>query len=327
MWRCCFGRLHVVLLRGRWASTVLPTGVAVRLHGAPTAPRCECHAQRHWDCGTKQPRLSFGASGTCWPQLGGASGMLHRTGVVMAPRRGIAGDGFDAAACGGVEETQRPEWTLDSRLDKILLGEKEHTMKMRLNDFLRNYFDGRGVVECYRNAYMEDFLSSPNEFIKDEVLLDTIKASPPYQELKKEREEYYVLLGALNELSDERIFTLRHWSNFKKKDTVIPLARVQINKAYSHVLREERREAEEKGRRERQSLGIDVSTRTDDAVFKGRVRVDQMKLNEFLEMELEGRGALDANQDVLLGEFFKDPKKYICDAGVLGEMQASDRYK
>ncbi|RNC40878.1 retrotransposon hot spot (RHS) protein [Trypanosoma cruzi] len=96
LWRC-WGWLHVVFLRRRWASTVLPTGVAVRLHGAPTTTPCECHAQRHWDCGTKQPRVSFGASGTCWPRLGGASGMLHRTGVVMAPRRGSC-DGSDAAA-------------------------------------------------------------------------------------------------------------------------------------------------------------------------------------------------------------------------------------
>ncbi|KAF8286991.1 retrotransposon hot spot protein (RHS), putative, partial [Trypanosoma cruzi] len=63
MWRCC-GRLHAALLRRRWALTVSPTGVAVRLRGAPTVPPCECHAQRHWDCGTKQPRVSFGASGT-----------------------------------------------------------------------------------------------------------------------------------------------------------------------------------------------------------------------------------------------------------------------
>ncbi|RNF12707.1 retrotransposon hot spot protein (RHS) [Trypanosoma cruzi] len=88
---------RLVVLRRRWALTASPTGVAVRLHGAPTTEPCECHAQRHWDCGTKQPRVSFGASGTCWPQLGGASGMLHRTGVVMAPRRGSC-DGSDAAA-------------------------------------------------------------------------------------------------------------------------------------------------------------------------------------------------------------------------------------
>ncbi|RNF12049.1 putative retrotransposon hot spot (RHS) protein [Trypanosoma cruzi] len=95
---------------GRWALTVLPTGVAVRLHGAPTAPPCERHAQRYWGSGTKQPRLSFGASGTCWQQLGGASGILHRTGVVMAPRRGSC-DGSDAAARHVVGSKVWPQWT------------------------------------------------------------------------------------------------------------------------------------------------------------------------------------------------------------------------
>ncbi|EKG06161.1 retrotransposon hot spot (RHS) protein, putative [Trypanosoma cruzi] len=252
--------------------------------------------------------------------------MLHRTGVVMAPRRGSSGDGSDAAGRRRVEETRQPQWTLDSRLEDVLLEGKERITKMWLSDFLLNYFDGRGVEELYRNVTMKEFLISPNEFIKDEVLLDTIKASSSYQELKKEREEYYVLLEPLNKLSDENIFTLSHWRDFKKKDTVTPLARAKINKAYSQILREERREAEEKARRERKQLGIDVSTWIKDAVREGRVRVNKVKLNDFLTMELDGRGALDANRDVLLEEFFKDPKKYICDAEVLSEMQASDRY-
>ncbi|RNF02703.1 retrotransposon hot spot (RHS) protein [Trypanosoma cruzi] len=100
----------------------------------------------------------------------------------------------------------------------------------------------------------------------------------------------------------------------KKKDTVISLARAQISTACSQVLTDERREAEERERRERQELGIDVSTRLKYAVFKGRVRVDKMKLNDFLAMELDGRGTLGANEDLLLEEFFKDPKKYIEDA-------------
>ncbi|EKG00669.1 retrotransposon hot spot (RHS) protein, putative, partial [Trypanosoma cruzi] len=223
-----------------------------------------------------------------------------------------------------VEEPRQPQWTLDSRLDKVLLEGKERITNMRLNDFLRNYFGGRGVEEFNENVYMKDFLISPNEFIQDEVLLSTIKALPSHQELKKEREESYMLLEALNKL--KYIVTLRHWSYFEKKDTVIPLARAQINKAYSYVLRDERWKAEERERRERQELGIDVSTRIKYAVFKGRVRVDKMKLNDFLTMELDGRGALDANRDVLLEAFFKDPTKYICDAGVLGEIQASDLY-
>ncbi|KAF8289539.1 retrotransposon hot spot protein (RHS), putative, partial [Trypanosoma cruzi] len=135
---------RLALLRRRWASAASPTGVAVRLHGAPTAPPCECDAQRHWGCGRKQPRVCFGASGTCWPLLSGASGMLHRTGAVIVPR-GVFGDGSDAATHIRVADTRRPQWTLDSRLDKVLLEGKERITNMRLNDFLRNYFGGRGV--------------------------------------------------------------------------------------------------------------------------------------------------------------------------------------
>ncbi|PWV04092.1 putative retrotransposon hot spot protein (RHS) [Trypanosoma cruzi] len=52
-----------------------------------------------------------------------------------------------------------------------------------------------------------------------------------------------------------------------------------------------------------------------------------MKLNDFLTRELDGRGVVDTNRDVLLEEFFKDPTKYIRDKGVLNEIQAIDRYK
>ncbi|PWV11519.1 putative retrotransposon hot spot protein (RHS) [Trypanosoma cruzi] len=138
---------RLVLLRGRWASTVSPTGVAVRLHGAPTTEPCECHAQRHWDCGRKQPRLSFGASGTCWPQLGGASGMLHHTGVVMAPRSGIPGDVSDAATRRGVEETQQPKWTMSSSVKEMLQEGNTSSTNMRLSDFLWNYVGGRAAVD------------------------------------------------------------------------------------------------------------------------------------------------------------------------------------
>ncbi|PWV00364.1 putative retrotransposon hot spot protein (RHS) [Trypanosoma cruzi] len=146
MWRCC-GRLHVALLRRRWALTVLPTGVALRLHGAPTTPPCECHAQRHWDCGTKQPRQCFVASGTCWPQLGGASGLLHCTGVVMAPRRGIPGDGSDAAARHVVGNKVWPQWTMSSSVEEILQEGNTSSTNVRLSDFLWNYFGGRAAVD------------------------------------------------------------------------------------------------------------------------------------------------------------------------------------
>ncbi|EAN83472.1 retrotransposon hot spot (RHS) protein [Trypanosoma cruzi] len=52
-----------------------------------------------------------------------------------------------------------------------------------------------------------------------------------------------------------------------------------------------------------------------------------MKLNDFLTMELGGRGVVDTNRSVLLEELLKDPTKYIHDAGVLGKIQTSNHYK
>ncbi|PWV09265.1 putative retrotransposon hot spot protein (RHS) [Trypanosoma cruzi] len=169
MWRCC-GRLHVALLRGRWALTVSPTGVAVRLHGAPTVPPCECHAQRHWDCGRKQLRVSFGASGIFWPQLGGTSGLLHRTGVVMAPRRGSC-DGSDAAARHVVGSKVWPRWTMSST-------------NVRLSDFLWNYVGGRAAVDEDYNVTMEMFVQEPDDYVQDQRLLEEILNLTAYQALE-----------------------------------------------------------------------------------------------------------------------------------------------
>ncbi|RNC50986.1 retrotransposon hot spot (RHS) protein, partial [Trypanosoma cruzi] len=87
-----------------------------------------------------------GASGTCWLQLGGASGMPHRTGVVMAPRRGSSVVS-DAAARHVVGSEVWPQSTLESRLDKVLLDGYNRSTKMKLNDLLWSYFGGRTAVD------------------------------------------------------------------------------------------------------------------------------------------------------------------------------------
>ncbi|PWU89956.1 putative retrotransposon hot spot (RHS) protein [Trypanosoma cruzi] len=69
-----------------------------------------------------------------------------------------------------------------------------------------------------------------------------------------------------------------------------------------------------------------LSTTIEDVLFKGRVRVNEMKLNDFLTRELGGRGVVDTNRDVLLKEFFKNPNKYIRDKGALKEIQITDAY-
>ncbi|EAN86136.1 putative retrotransposon hot spot (RHS) protein [Trypanosoma cruzi] len=111
----------------------------------------------------------------------------------------------------------------------------------------------------------------------------------------------------------------------KERDTITPLARGKPNGVLTQVLTEARREAEE--RRWAEEMKFTISTNIEDVLFKGRVRVNEMKLNDFLTRELGGRGIVDTNRDVLLEEFFKDPTKYIRDKGALKEIQASDRYK
>ncbi|RNC39941.1 putative retrotransposon hot spot (RHS) protein [Trypanosoma cruzi] len=69
-----------------------------------------------------------------------------------------------------------------------------------------------------------------------------------------------------------------------------------------------------------------ISTTIEDVLFKGRVRVKEKKLNDFLTRELDGRGVVDANRSVLLKEFFKDHTKYIRDKGALNEIQATGAY-
>ncbi|PWU96467.1 putative retrotransposon hot spot protein (RHS) [Trypanosoma cruzi] len=111
----------------------------------------------------------------------------------------------------------------------------------------------------------------------------------------------------------------------KEKDTITPLARGKPNGVLTQVLTEARREAE--GRlRGTQEMKFAISSNIEDVLFKGRVRVNEMKLSDFLTRELDGRGIVDTNRDVLPEEFFKDPTKYIRDKGALDEIQASDRY-
>ncbi|EKF31040.1 retrotransposon hot spot (RHS) protein, putative [Trypanosoma cruzi marinkellei] len=78
--------------------------------------------------------------------------------------------------------------------------------------------------------------------------------------------------------------------------------------------------------RREQQVGYTVTTTIKVVLFRGGVRGNKLKLNDFLTMELDGRGAMDANRDVLLEAFFKHSEKYLCDAGVLREIQAFDRY-
>ncbi|EKG01981.1 retrotransposon hot spot (RHS) protein, putative [Trypanosoma cruzi] len=168
---------------------------------------------------------------------------------------------------------------------------------------------------------MEVFVQEPDAYVQDQELLEEILNLTAYQEL----EERKILLEAIYKLRHERVFFLEQWRDYEGKDTVAPLANEKLNRVLTQVLREERREAEEKARREHQER-FTLTTTIRIVLFKGRVRVMNIKLNDFLTMELEGKGILRANPNVLLKGFFKNPTSYIRDAGVLGEIQATDAY-
>ncbi|EKG08071.1 retrotransposon hot spot (RHS) protein, putative, partial [Trypanosoma cruzi] len=89
---------------------------------------------------------------------------------------------------------------------------------------------------------------------------------------------------------------------------------------------EERRKAEERARR-RQKLELTVTTTIKDVLFRGRVRVMDMQLNDFITLELDGMGFSPANRNVLLRDFFIYPTRYIRVTFSLLKMLASDRYK
>ncbi|RNC36382.1 retrotransposon hot spot (RHS) protein [Trypanosoma cruzi] len=110
-----------------------------------------------------------------------------------------------------------------------------------------------------------------------------------------------------------------------EKDTITPLARGTPNGVLTQVLTEARREAEER-LRQTQEMKFTISTNIEEVLFKGRARVNEMRLSDFLTRELDGRDIVDTNRDVMLEEFFKDPTRYIRDKGALNEMQASGRY-
>ncbi|ESS60382.1 retrotransposon hot spot (RHS) protein [Trypanosoma cruzi Dm28c] len=173
---------------------------------------------------------------------------------------------------------------------------------------------GRLLMKDY-NVTMEVFVQEPDDYAQDQRLLEEILNLTAYQALE-----------AITKPLHEGVLSLSgNVGIMKEKDTITPLARGTPNAVLTQVPTEARREAEERLSRT-QEMKFTISTNIEDVLFKGRVRVNEMKLNDFLTRELDGSGVVDTNRDVLLEEFFKDPTKYIRDKGALNEMQASGRY-
>ncbi|KAF5221846.1 retrotransposon hot spot (RHS) protein [Trypanosoma cruzi] len=191
---------------------------------------------------------------------------------------------------------------------------------MRLNDFPRNYVGGLAAVDEDHNVTMQVFVQEPDAYVQDQRLLRIIFNLTEYREMKRELDEMKILLEDITKLHHENgVFSIEQWKDYEGKDTVTPLARGKLNGVLIQILTEERQ-------RRAQEMKFTISGTIEDVLFKGRVRVNEMRLNDFLTMELGGRGVVDTNRDVLLEEFFKDSTKYIRDKGALNEIQASGHY-
>ncbi|PWU98321.1 putative retrotransposon hot spot (RHS) protein [Trypanosoma cruzi] len=173
-----------------------------------------------------------------------------------------------------LEGMYRPQWTMSSSVEDILLEGSNNRNEMRLNDFLRSNLGGRGVVDTNENVAMEMFLLRPTMFINDNEILGLITASPSYRELK-------ILMEAINKLHHEGVYSLRQWKEYKGKDTVTLLASGKLNRVLTDIEDEENREAVERLRREAekqrraQEMKFTMSTNIEDVLFKGRVRVKE----------------------------------------------------
>ncbi|RNF01817.1 retrotransposon hot spot (RHS) protein [Trypanosoma conorhini] len=81
------------------------------------------------------------------------------------------------------EETPppRPKWTLESRVEEVLMEGEAPAREMLLNDFLREYVGPKCAVDDDDNVPMGMFARRPDEYVLDTVLLEGIIELPAYQ--------------------------------------------------------------------------------------------------------------------------------------------------
>ncbi|PWU88114.1 putative retrotransposon hot spot protein (RHS) [Trypanosoma cruzi] len=221
-------------------------------------------------------------------------------------------DGSDAAARRVAGSKVWPRWTMSSTVEEILRRENTSSTNMILSDFLWNYVGGRAAVDEGYNVTMEVFVQEPDDCVQDQRLLEEILHLTAHQALE-----------AITNLFT-KVCSLGQRRTMKEKHTITPLARGKPNGVLTQVLDEARRAAEERLRRT-QDMKFTISTNIEDVLFKGRARVKEMKLSDFLTRELDGMGIVDTT-GCLAGRVFQDPTKYIRDKGALNEIQASGHY-
>ncbi|PWV04251.1 putative retrotransposon hot spot (RHS) protein [Trypanosoma cruzi] len=141
-----------------------------------------------------------------------------------------------------LEGIRRPQWTMSSTVEDILLEGSTNRANTKLNDFLRSNLGEEWVVKRNGNVTMGNFVQNPETFIKKKGLLHTIKTSPSYQ-----------VLEAINKLHHEGVYFLWQWREYEGRDTLTPLASGKLNGLLAEIQKEERREADERAKREEEN--------------------------------------------------------------------------
>ncbi|PWU85724.1 putative retrotransposon hot spot (RHS) protein [Trypanosoma cruzi] len=148
-------------------------------------------------------------------------------GLSRARARWVSRSGQPAATCRRLEETRRPQWTLDSEVKDVLLEGELVVELIRLNDFLREHCGPRAVVDEVHNVWLGVFLMDPDAYVQDQQLLGQILDLEVYQLLQRSQK----LLMDTMKLHERGVHRLEQWWGFERKDMCTPLARLKINAA------------------------------------------------------------------------------------------------
>ncbi|EKF27818.1 retrotransposon hot spot (RHS) protein, putative, partial [Trypanosoma cruzi marinkellei] len=193
---------------------------------------------------------------------------------------------------------------MSSCVRDILLEGETDTANMKMNGFLWSEFGKGWAVKRNGNVSMEAFFIVPEMSIHENKMLGGMAALPSYQELE-----------AIYKLEGEGVFSLSQWKDFDWRDTMNFRTKGKLDAALEAADRDSE-----------QLTKLTISTKIEDVLFKGRIRVVDIKLNEFLTRRSDGKDVVDTNTNALLRNNFEDLKKYTCNKGALNEIQALDGY-
>ncbi|RNE95203.1 retrotransposon hot spot (RHS) protein [Trypanosoma conorhini] len=159
---------------------------------------------------------------------------------------------------------QRPRWTLESRVEEVLMEGEAPAREMLLNDFLREYVDPNYAVDEYDNVPMGMFARRPGDYIPDTELLENIVGLPAYQP--------YALREELRRIARKGVVTLRDWREASSRLYISFRKALEKLSAALEVAKAEaaRREENEGAKRKKKRARLPIPVGFYDSVFNAK---------------------------------------------------------